>query len=145
VRGIFATSDAPWVETRLGADRTRERGYQYRKLFESGAIVINGTDPPVEDINPVANFYSSVTRIMDDGRVFQPEQRLTRVQALATYTVNPAFAGFEEDLKGTLSVGKLADITVLSRDILTIPDDEILGTEVVYTIIAGEVRYSGGE
>ena len=82
---------------------------------------------------------------MDDGTVFQPEQRMTRAQALATYTVNPAFAGFEEDLKGTLSVGKLADITVLSRDILTIPDDEILGTEVVYTIVAGEVRYSGGE
>ncbi len=142
VRGVFATSDAPWVETRLGAERTRERGYQYRSLFESGAVVINGTDPPVEDINPVANFYRSVTRILDDGSVFQPEQRLTREQALATYTVNPAYAGFEEDLKGTLSVGKLADITVLSRDILTVPEEELLGTEVVYTIIGGEVRYS---
>lgn len=142
VRGIFATSDAPWVETRLGAERTRERGYQYRTLFESGAVVINGTDPPVEDINPVANFYRSVTRMLDDGSVFQPEQRMTREQALATYTVNAAYAGFEEDLKGTLSPGKLADITVLSRDIMTIPDDEILETVVEYTIIDGEVRYS---
>jgi hypothetical protein len=142
VRGIFATSDGPWVETRLGAERTRERGYQYRTLFESGAVVINGTDPPVEDISPIANFYRSVTRIMDDGSVFYPEQKMTREQALASYTVNPAYAGFEEDLKGTISVGKLADLTVLSRDIMTVPDDEILGTEVVHTIIDGEVRYT---
>ena len=145
VRGIFATSDGPWVETRLGAERTRERGYQYRSLFESGAVVINGTDPPVEDIDPIANFYRSVTRVMDNGEVFYPEQRLTREQALMSYTVNAAFAGFEEDLKGTISVGKLADITVLSRDIMTVPDDEILGAEVLYTIIDGEVRYSRGE
>jgi predicted amidohydrolase YtcJ len=145
VRGIFATSDGPWVETRLGVERTRERGYQYRSLFESGAVVINGTDPPVEDINPIANFYRSVTRVMDNGVVFYPEQRMTREQALASYTVNPAYAGFEEDLKGTISVGKLADITVLSRDIMTVPDDEILDTEVVYTIIDGVVRYSKSE
>jgi len=142
VRGIFATSDGPWVETRLGAERTRERGYQYRGLFESGAVVINGTDPPVEDIDPIANFYRSVTRMMDNGATFYPEQRMTREQALASYTVNPAFAGFEEDLKGTIEVGKLADITVLSSDIMTVPDDEILGAEVVYTIIDGVVRYS---
>jgi predicted amidohydrolase YtcJ len=145
VRGIFATSDGPWVETRLGVERTRERGYQYRSLFESGAVVINGTDPPVEDINPIANFYRSVTRVMDNGVVFYPEQRMTREQALASYTVNPAYAGFEEDLKGTISVGKLADITVLSRDIMTVPDDELLDTEVVYTIIDGVVRYSKSE
>jgi predicted amidohydrolase YtcJ len=142
VRGIFATSDGPWVETRLGAERTRERGYQYQTLFSSGAVVINGTDPPVEDINPIANFYRSVTRVMEDGSVFYPEQRMTREQALASYTVNPAYAAFEEDSKGTLSVGKLADITVLSQDIMSIPDDEILATEVVYTIIDGKVRYS---
>ena len=142
VRGIFATSDGPWVETRLGQTRTAERGYQYRTLYESGAIVINGTDPPVEDISPIDNFYRSVTRVMGNGSVFYPDQRMTREQALASYTVNPAYAAFEEDVKGTLTVGKFADITILSQNILTVPDDEILNTEVIYTIIDGEVRYS---
>jgi len=141
VRGVFATSDGPWVIDRLGEERARERGYLYQDLFRSGAVVVNGTDPPVEDIDPIANFYRSVTRMMEDGSVFFPEQRMTREQALASYTVNPAYAAFEEDLKGTLSVGKLADITVLSRDIMTIPEEEILETEVVHTIIAGKVRY----
>ena len=145
VRGIFATSDGPWVETRLGVERTRERGYQYRSLLESGAVVINGTDPPVEDIDPIANFYRSVTRVMDDGSVFYPEQRMTREQALVSYTKNAAYAGFEEGLKGTITVGKLADLTIVSRDIMTVPDDEILGTEVLYTIIDGEVRFSRNE
>jgi predicted amidohydrolase YtcJ len=142
VRGVFATSDGPWVIGRLGEERARERGYPYRSLFRSGAVVVNGTDPPVEDINPIDNFYRSVTRMMENGEVFFPEQRMTREQALASYTVNPAFAAFEEDLKGTLSVGKLADITVLSRDIFTIPEDEIRDAEIVYTIIGGTVRYS---
>jgi predicted amidohydrolase YtcJ len=142
VRGVFATSDGPWVITRLGEERARERGYLYQDMFRSGAVVINGTDPPVEDIDPIANFYRSVTRMMESGSVFFPEQRMTREQALATYTVNAAYAAFEEDLKGTLSVGKLADITVLSRDIMTIAEEEILDTEVIYTIIGGKVRYA---
>jgi len=141
VRGVFATSDGPWVVKRLGMERTRERGYQYRSLIESGAVLINGTDPPVEDINPVANFYCSVSRKMPEGAVFQPEQRLTRLQALESYTVNNAYAAFEEDIKGSIEPGKLADITVFSRDIMSIPEEEILGTEVVYTIIGGEIKY----
>jgi predicted amidohydrolase YtcJ len=144
IRGVFATSDGPWVVTRLGEERTRERGYAYQSLFQSGATVINGTDPPVEDINPMMNFYLSVTRKMGNGEVFIPEQRLSREQALATYTVNPAFAAFEEDVKGSLTPGKLADITILSRDIMTIPEEEIPGVEVLHTIIDGEVRYSRG-
>ncbi len=92
----------------------------------------------------MVNFYLSVTRMMENGEVFLPEQRLTREQALATYTINPAFAAFEEDLKGTLSPGKLADITILSRDIMTIPENEIPEVQTVYTIIDGEVRYSAG-
>jgi predicted amidohydrolase YtcJ len=139
---VFATSDGGWVVTRLGEERTRERGYPNQTLFQSGAVVINGTDPPVEDIDPVMNFYYSVSRRMSDGRIFQPEQRMTREQALASYTVNPAFAAFEEELKGTLTTGKLADITILSRDLMTIPEDEIPEVEVVYTIIGGVVRYS---
>jgi predicted amidohydrolase YtcJ len=142
IRGVFATSDGPWVTSRLGEERTRERGYVYRSMFEAGATVINGTDPPVEDINPMMNFYLSVSRKMENGQVFLPEQRLTREQALATYTVNPAFAAFEEDTKGTLTPGKLADITILSRDIMTIPEDEIPEVEVLFTIIDGKVMYA---
>ncbi len=145
VRGVFATSDGPWVVKRLGERRARERGYPYQTLFQSGAVVVNGTDPPVEDISPVANFYCSVTRKMADGTVFFPEQRMTRLQALASYTTNAAYASFEEDIKGTLSPGKLADITVFSRDIMTIPEDEILNTEVVYTIIGGKIKYKRGK
>jgi len=141
VRGIFATSDGPWVVKRLGEGRARERGYQYQTLFKSGAVVVNGTDPPVEDIDPIANFYSSVTRKMNDGTVFYPEQKMTRQQTLESYTINNAYAGFEEDLKGTLTPGKLADITVFSKDLTSIPEDEILSTEVVYTIIGGEIKY----
>ena len=144
VRGVFATSDGPWVVDRLGEERTRERGYPYRSLFESGAVVMNGTDPPVEDIDPMMNFYLSVSRRMADGRVFLPEERMTRDQALASYTVNPAFAAFEEEEKGTLGPGKLADITILSRDIMTIPEEEIPQVEVLYTIIDGEVVYAAG-
>lgn len=144
IRGVFATSDGPWVMSRLGEERTRERGYAYQSMFQAGATVINGTDPPVEDINPMMNFYLSVSRRMENGEVFLPEQRLTREQALATYTTNPAFAAFEEDVKGTLTVGKLADITILSGDIMTIPDEDLPGVDVLFTIIDGEVRYEGG-
>jgi predicted amidohydrolase YtcJ len=141
VRGVFATSDGPWVIKRLGEDRARERGYLYQTMIKSGIVVVNGTDPPVEDIDPIANFYCSVTRKMEDGRVFFPEQRLTRQQALETYTINNAYAAFEEEIKGSLEPGKLADITVFSKDLMTIPEDEILSTEVVYTIIGGNVKY----
>jgi predicted amidohydrolase YtcJ len=141
IRGVFATSDAPWVIKRLGEKRARERGYLYQTFFQSGATVINGTDPPVEDINPIKNFYDSVTRKLPDGSIFFPEQRLTRQQALESYTINNAFAAFEEDIKGTLTVGKLADITVISKDILTIPEDEILTAKVVLTIIGGKIKY----
>ena len=143
VRGVFATSDGPWVMKRLGEDRTRERGYLYQTLFQSGAIVINGTDPPVEDIDPIANFYCSVTRKMADGTVFFPEQRMTRQQALESYTINPAYAAFEEDIKGSLTPGKLADISVFTKDIMTIPEDGILTTKIAYTIIGGKVKFDG--
>ncbi len=141
VRGIFATSDAPWVVERLGLERTRERGYLYQTMFESEAVVINGTDPPVESIDPIDNFYRSVTRKMTDGNVFFPDQRLTREQALRSYTVNAAFAGFEENDKGTIEPGKLADFTVFTKDIMTIPKEEILTAKVALTIIDGKVVY----
>ena len=126
---------------RLGAERTRERGYVFRSMAESGALIMNGTDPPVEEISPIASFHCSITRELPDGSIFQPEQRLPREQALRSYTINNAYAAFEEDLKGSITPGKLADITVLSKDIMTVPEDEIPETKIVYTIIGGEVKY----
>ena len=141
IQGIFACSDGPWVVDRLGVERTKERGYLFRSMAESGALIMNGTDPPVEEISPIASFHCSITRELSDGSIFQPEQRLTREQALQSYTINNAFAAFEEDLKGSITPGKLADITVLSKDIMTVPENEILDTEIVYTILGGEVVY----
>ena len=141
IQGIFACSDGPWVVDRLGVERTKERGYLFRSMAESGALIMNGTDPPVEEISPIASFHCSISRELSDGSIFQPEQRLTREQALQSYTINNAFAAFEEDLKGSITPGKLADITILSKDIMTVPEDEILDTEIVYTILGGEVVY----
>jgi predicted amidohydrolase YtcJ len=144
MQGIHCTSDGPWVYKRLGAERAEEGAYVWRKLMATGAIVTNGTDVPVEDIDPIASFYATVTRKMNDGDLFFPEERMTREEALRSYTINNAYAAFEEDIKGSLTAGKLADIVVLSADIMTVPDDEIPRTEVVYTILGGKVAYSRG-
>jgi predicted amidohydrolase YtcJ len=109
--------------------------------MKSGAIIANGTDAPVEDVSPLASFYASVSRKLKDGTVFFPDQRMSREEALKSYTLNNAYAAFEEKLKGSLETGKLADITVLSRDIMTIPEDEIPSTDVVYTIVGGKVMF----
>jgi predicted amidohydrolase YtcJ len=98
----------------------------------------------VEDVDPIPSFYATVTRRLADGSTFYPDQVLTRMEALATYTKNAAFAAFEEASKGTLEVGKLADVTVLSKDILTVPDAEILDARVVYTIVGGRVLFEAG-
>jgi predicted amidohydrolase YtcJ len=144
MQGIHCTSDGPWVVPRLGEQRAREGAYVWRTLWDTGAVIANGTDAPVEDVDPIASYYATVSRVMPDGNVFFGEQRLTRMEALQTYTIKAAYAGFEEDIKGSLTAGKLADITVLSQDILTIPESEIPMTEVVYTIVGGQVMYSKG-
>jgi predicted amidohydrolase YtcJ len=141
MQGIHCTSDAPYVLLRLGAKRAEEGAYVWQKLMKSGAIVGNGTDAPVEDVSPLASYYASVSRKLKDGTVFYPDQRMSRMEALKSYTVNNAYAAFEEKTKGSLEAGKLADITVLSRDILTIPEDEIPATDVVYTIVGGKVAF----
>ncbi|HEY8468488.1 MAG TPA: amidohydrolase family protein [Longimicrobiales bacterium] len=143
MQGVHATSDGPWVPKRIGDERARTGAYVWRELIRSGAVVTNGTDTPVEDVNPIASFYASVSRRLPDGSVFYGEQRMTREEALRSYTLNNAYAAFEEDVKGSITPGKLADIVVLSRDIMTVPEEEILGTEVVYTILGGRVRYQG--
>jgi predicted amidohydrolase YtcJ len=144
MQAVHATSDGPWVTKRIGEKRAREGAYVWRNLMSSGAMVTNGTDTPVEDVNPIPNFYSAVTRQTADGTPFYPEQKMTREEALKAYTLNNAYAAFEESFKGSLTPGKLADITVLSRDILTIPDDSIPAVRVVYTIIGGQVKYQAG-
>ena len=141
MQGVHATSDGPWVEPRLGAKRAEEGAYVWQKLMRSGAVVTNGTDAPVEDVDPIASYYATVSRMMNNGERFYPDQRMTRMEALRSYTSANAYAAFEEDLKGTLTVGKLGDVTVLSRDILEIPEEEIPGTEVDFTIVGGEIRF----
>lgn len=141
MQGIHCTSDAPYVIKRLGKKRAEEGAYVWQKLMKSGAIICNGTDVPVEFINPIACFKATVTRKLKDGTVFYADQRMSREEALRSYTINCAYAAFQEDILGSLTPGKLADITVLSKDIMTVPDDEILDTEVVYTIVGGKVLY----
>ena len=138
---IHATSDGTWVPDRIGPARVEEGAYVWRKLLASGAALAAGTDVPVEDVDPLANFYAAVTRRLADGREFTTGQRLTRMEALHALTLGNAFAAFEEPIKGSLTVGKLADVTVLSKDITRVPEDEIRSARVVYTIVGGQVLY----
>ncbi len=141
MQGIHCTSDAPFVEKRLGKGRAKIGAYAWRSLIENRTTICNGTDSPVEDIDPLQNIYATVTRKTKDGSQFYPEQKMTRLEAIKSYTINGAYAAFEEQLKGTLEIGKLADITVLSKNILDIPDKEILNTKVIYTIVGGKILF----
>jgi len=141
MQGVHATSDGPWIPSRLGEERSAATSYVWRDLIDSGALVTNGTDAPVEDVSAIASFYSSVSRKMSNGRRFNPGQAMTREEALASYTINNAIAAFEEDMKGSLTPGKLADIVVLSQNILTVPEDDLPLTRVEMTIVGGEIRY----
>jgi len=141
MQGIHCTSDAPWIPKRLGVERGNATAYLFRTLIDSGAVVSNGTDVPVEDIDPIPSFYGSAVRRTADGSDFTPEQRMTREEALRSYTINAAYAAFEEHLKGSIEVGKLADLVVLSKNILTVPDEEVLDARVDLTILGGKVRY----
>lgn len=141
MQGVHCTSDAVYVLARLGEKRAREGAYAWQSLMKTGALVTNGTDAPVEHVSPIESFHASVSRRLKDGSVFFPEQRMSRMQALESYTIHCAKAAFEEDIKGTLTPGKLADIVVVSKDILTCPEKEILEAEVVFTIVGGKVLY----
>ncbi len=142
MQGIHCTSDAPFVEKRLGYQRAKEGAYPWRSLLDAGTFIANGTDAPVEDVDPIESFYASVTRKrIDNGFEFFPDQSMTRHEALRSYTIDAAFAGFEEDIKGSLEVGKLADVTILSKNLLTCGDEEILDSEILFTIVGGEIKY----
>jgi predicted amidohydrolase YtcJ len=141
MQGVHCTSDAPFVIARLGEKRAEIGAYVWRKLIDAGATICNGTDAPVEKVSPIESFYSTVTRQLKDGSKFFPDQVMTRTEALKSYTISGAYASFEENLKGSLEVGKLADITVLNKNLLTVPDDEIKSTEITMTIVGGKVLY----
>lgn len=145
MQGIHFSSDIPWAIDRLGEKRIAEDAYLWRNLLDSGAHLANSTDVPVEPCDPIANFYASVTRKTLSGRSFawsHPEQAMTREQALRSYTIEGAYAAFEETEKGSIEVGKLADLTILSQDLLTVPEDKLLRTTVRYTIVGGKVVYA---
>jgi predicted amidohydrolase YtcJ len=141
MQSIHACSDAPFVVERIGKKRASEGAYVWHSLIESGAMVLDGTDTPVEDTNPIPNFYCGVTRGEGNGRYFFPEQVKTRMQELRSYTQNNAYAIFEDHELGTLTPGKLADIDVFSGNLLTLPAEQILRTRVLYTIIGGKIVY----
>jgi predicted amidohydrolase YtcJ len=141
MQGNHCTSDGPWVPRRLGDERAGRTSYLWRSLIDSGAVVTNGTDVPVEPVDPLVSFYAAVTRNMKNGQLFYPEQKMTREEALKAYTLNGAYAAFEEGVKGSISPGKYADIVVLSKDIMSVPEEEILEARVVYTILGGKIRY----
>ncbi len=142
MQGIHCTSDAPFVEKRLGRDRAREGAYPWRSLLDAGAVIANGTDTPVEDVDPIESFYASVTRKrIDNGFEFFPEQAMTRYEALKSYTLDAAFAAFEEESKGSLAEGKLADVVILSKNLLECSEEEILEAKIQYTIVGGDIKY----
>ena len=142
IQAVHGTSDGPWIPTRLGDERAEATSQPWRDLFETGAVVTNGTDVPVERIDPIASYYSSVSRMMVNGERFYPEHVMTREEAMRTYTINNAYAAFEEDLKGSLEPGKYADMVVLSQNILTVAEEEIPNTQVEMTFVGGELKYS---
>ena len=141
IQAVHGTSDGPWIPSRLGDERAEATSQPWRDLFNTNAIVTNGTDVPVERINPIASYYSSVSRIMNNGVKFYPKHVMTREEALQSYTINNAFAAFEEDIKGSLTPGKYADIVILSQDLLTVNEDKIPGITVDITIVGGKIKY----
>lgn len=144
MQGNHCTSDMPWVPLRLGPERTPQSAYVWQSLLQSGARLCNGTDAPVESLSPIECFYSSVTRQDAEGHPdggFLPEQRMSRQQALHSYTAGGAYAAFQEESKGQLRPGFLADLVVLSRDIMVVPPSRILEAEVLLTLVNGNVVY----
>ncbi len=137
------TSDMRWAEARVGPERIKG-AYAWRSLLETGVVIPNGSDFPVEEVNPLISFHAAVSR--QDGTNWPsggwyPRQIMTRTEALKSITIWPAFAAFQENLMGSLAPGKYADFVILDRDIMTIPASDILKTRVVSTWIAGRTVY----
>ncbi|OEK05240.1 amidohydrolase [Roseivirga misakiensis] len=148
MQAVHMSSDRPWAIDRLGIERIEEGAYVWQKLLQSGAKIINGTDAPVEPVDPLPSFFASVARKtlkgMPEGG-FEPDQSMSRDEALRSFTIDAAFGEFDEDFKGSIEVGKAADFTVFDKNIMTIPEMEILDTKVAMTIVAGDILYESGE
>jgi hypothetical protein len=143
MQGSHQTSDMYWAADRLGEERVRG-AYAWRTLLNTGVVIPNGSDFPVEAVNPLISFHAFVTR-QDASNYpaagWYPAQRTTRQEALLSMTLWPAFAAFMEAESGSLSPGKFADFVVLDRDIMTCPAEDILKTGVVMTVLGGRVVY----
>ena len=148
MQAIHLSSDRPWAIDRLGEKRIKEGAYMWQALLQSGIPVVNGTDVPVEPLNPIASLYASFTRKTLKGTPeagYEPAQKMTREQALKSYTLDAAYGAFEEDIKGSITAGKLADFTVYNQDLMTVPEEDFLETKVVMTIFGGQVVYQKEE
>ena len=145
MQAVHLSSDRPWAIERLGEKRIKEGAYMWQTLLKSGVPIVNGTDVPVEPLNPIASLYASFTRktlkgIPKEG--YEPAERMTREQALRSYTLHAAYGAFEENSKGSITAGKLADFTIYDQDLMTVPEDEFLKTQVMMTIYDGEIVYT---
>ena len=144
IQAIHMSSDRPWAIDRLGRERIESGAYVWRDLLNAGVHIANGTDVPVEPINPIANFYASVARktlkgLPDEG--YEIGQKLSRHETLKSMTLWNAYAAFEEAEVGSISVGKRADMTVTDQNLMTIDETQILATKPVMTIVGGEIVY----
>jgi predicted amidohydrolase YtcJ len=144
MQSTHATSDMAWVPARLGHERANAGAYVWRKLMRTGALIANGSDFPVEEPNPMLGFYAAITRQDPAGRPpggWMPDERMTREEALASFTANAAFAAHAERDLGTLEPGKLADFVMLSHDIMQVAPADVLATTVIRTIVGGEIVF----
>ncbi|MGI8957716.1 MAG: amidohydrolase [Chthoniobacterales bacterium] len=142
-----AISDLFFAPSRLGEKRLAG-AYAWQSLLKSGAIIAAGSDAPVEQGEPMIEFYAAVARKSRDGFTgpgWHPEQAVNREQALKMFTAWPAYAAFQENEKGSIAAGKLADLTILSDDIMKIPEPAILRTRCLMTVVGGEIVYDRGE
>jgi predicted amidohydrolase YtcJ len=139
-------SDKRFYEKRIGTERSKG-AYAWRSLLNTGAILAFGTDYQVEPLNPMEGLYAAVTRkdrLGEEGDGWFPEQKLTMEEAIKYYTLGSAYAQFMDDRKGMIKSGYLADIVIVDRDLLTIPENEIMKTKVDYTVVGGKIVYSSG-
>ena len=137
------TSDMPWAEARVGATRIRG-AYAWRSLLNTGVVIPNGSDFPVEEVNPLISFHSAVSRQDAENQPsggWYPEQVMTRNEALKAMTIWPAYAAFQEKEMGSISPGKFADFVILDADIMSVPVEKILATRVKSTWIGGRSVY----
>lgn len=144
MQAIHMSSDRPWAIERLGEKRIKEGAYMWQSLLRSGARIVNGTDAPVEPLNPIPCFYASVTRMTLKGEPaggYEPEEKMTRAQALRSYTLDAAYGAFEESFKGSIAPGKLADLVIFNQDIMQVPDTALLNTQVMITLVGGKIVY----